>query len=384
MRALTFAVATALVLTTSPAVPASADTTPRLPAPTGRHPVGTTSLYLEDTSRPDPWVPSVAARELMVSLFYPAASARGPKKQYMTPVESSAVLEEAGLTTVPPDALAAVRTNAVVDARPLPGRKHSRPLVVLSPGFKRPRATLSTLAEDLASHGYVVVVVDHTYENVATTFPDGRVAPCAACGNHDPEFWSALERGRATDVSFVLDQLTGPLRHRPGADLVDPSRIAMGGHSVGGASSLAALRADPRILAAIDVDGSISTPVPETGMSRPVMLLGRRSAYAPGTGGSAKSWEDAWPLLTGWRRWLVVDGMVHPSFTDLGVLAGQLGVDLGAAVGGERGAAITRAHVRAFFDLHLRGVPQPLLDGPSPDSTSSSATRRRPPWVMLR
>jgi hypothetical protein len=27
---------------------------------------------------------------------------------------------------------------------------------------------------------------------------------------------------------------------------------------------------------------------------------------------------------------------------------------------------ITRAYVRAFFDLHLRGQPQTLLDQPSP------------------
>lgn len=361
MRRLLFLTALTLAVTASPA---AAGTSPHLPAPTGRHPVGTTSFHLTDTSRLDPWVPE-RQRELMVSLFYPAASARGPVKQYMTPAESAAVLEEGGITTVPPDALSTTRTNAVVDARPIAGRRHSLPLVVLSPGFKRPRATLSTLAEDLASHGYAVVVIDHTYENVATTFPDGRVTPCAACGSHDLEFWRKLERGRAADVSFVLDQLTGPLRHRRGANLVDASRIAMGGHSVGGSSSLVALRADQRLLAGIDVDGSINTPIPDPGLSRPFMLLGRQSAYAPGTPGGAGTWEDNWPLLTGWKRWLVVSGMAHPSFTDIGVLGAQLGLDFGADVGGERGAAITRAYVRAFFDLHLRGEPQPLLEGAS-------------------
>jgi dienelactone hydrolase len=362
MRRLVFLTALTLAVSASPA---AADTSLHLPAPTGRHPVGTTSFHLTDTARPDPWVAS-RHRELMVSVFYPAASARGPKKQYMTPAESAAVLEEGGITTVPPDVLSTARTNAVVDARPTAGKRHSLPLVVLSPGFKRPRATLSTLAEDLASHGYVVVVIDHTYENVATTFPDGRVTSCEACGSYDLAFWEKLVRGRAADVSFVLDQLTGPLRHRRGANLVDASRIAMGGHSVGGASSLAALRADSRILAGINVDGSISTPIPDPGLSRPFMLLGRQNTYSPGTpGGAADTWEDNWPLLTGWKRWLVVAGMEHPSFTDIGVLGAQLGLDFGADVGWARGAAITRTYVRAFFDLHLRGEPQPLLDGPS-------------------
>lgn len=43
-----------------------------LPAPTGAQPVGTVSLHLVDRGRPDPWVPSEKARELMVSLWYPA------------------------------------------------------------------------------------------------------------------------------------------------------------------------------------------------------------------------------------------------------------------------------------------------------------------------
>jgi dienelactone hydrolase len=312
-------------------------------------------------------VPSVNARELMVSLFYPAVPSNGPKKQYMTPAESRAVLEEGGISNVPFDVLSTVRTNAVVDARPA-GLPHSLPLVVLSPGFKKPRATLSSLAEDLASHGYVVVVVDHTYENVATTFPDGRVTGCAACGEYDPVFWARLEQGRAADVSFVLDELTGPHPRWRGARLVDRSRIAMGGHSVGGASSLPAMLGDDRIRAAIDVDGLINAPIAEPGLSRPVMLLGRRNTYAPGTpGGAAESWEENWPRLTGWKRWLVVAGMEHASFTDVGVVADQLGIDIGADIDARRGSAITRTYIRAFFDLHLRHRPQPLLDAASPD-----------------
>ena len=46
--------------------------TPYLPEPTGPCPAGTTSLHLKDTSRPDPWAAGVSARELMISLWYPA------------------------------------------------------------------------------------------------------------------------------------------------------------------------------------------------------------------------------------------------------------------------------------------------------------------------
>ncbi|MCR6485614.1 esterase [Amycolatopsis sp. OK19-0408] len=337
---------------------ASASPALSLAAPTGSQPVGTTSLYLKDTSRPDPWVATVPYRELMVSLFYPTASSQGPKKQFMTETEAAAVFEEAGITGIPPSVLTTVHTDAVVDARPA-GRR--LPLVVLSPGFKRPRAELTSLAEDLASHGTAVVVVDHTYENVATTFPDGHVTGCAACGHYDEAFWKKLAGGRAKDVSFVLDSLT----HSKWASLIDPARIGMAGHSVGGSSAIGAMVADPRIKAGIDVDGTTDVPLLAPGLDRPFLFLGRANTYTPGTGVESGSWQRDWDQLKGWKRWLVVAGMAHPSFTDIGLVGEQLGLDFGATTPAARGQAVTAAYVRAFFDQHLRGVPQPLLDQPS-------------------
>ncbi|MFJ2087908.1 hypothetical protein ACIOEW_01430 [Streptomyces sp. NPDC087901] len=61
-----------------------------------------------------------------------------------------------------------------------------------------------------------------------------------------------------------------------------------------------------------------------------------------------------------------MDGAEHFSFTDLPYLAGQLGLsDPAVPLSGERGWRITRDYVSAFFDLHLRGMAQPLLDGPA-------------------
>ncbi len=70
--------------------------TPCLPEPTGRCPVGITSLWLTDTSRPDPWATGVDARELMVSLWYPAMPSDGRRAQYMTPAESELQLTSRG------------------------------------------------------------------------------------------------------------------------------------------------------------------------------------------------------------------------------------------------------------------------------------------------
>ncbi|WP_410606569.1 alpha/beta hydrolase family protein [Amycolatopsis sp. lyj-109] len=373
MRTKSLMVVTALTLAwMSPS--ASADPALSLAKPTGDRPVGTSALYLKDTSRPDPWVPSVPYRELMVSLFYPAASANGPKKQFMSEAEAKAVFDEAGIKGIPPSVMTTVRTDAVVDAHPA-GR--SLPAVVLSPGFKRPRAELTSLSEDLASHGYLVVLVDHTYENVATTFPDGRVTGCAACGNYDLEFWQKLGRGRAKDVSFVLDSLA----HSKWASLLDSSRIGMAGHSVGGASTIGTMVADPRIKAGIDMDGTTDDPLLAPGLDRPFLFLGRQNTYAPGTGDESATWERDWAQLTGWKRWLTVAGLQHPSFTDIGLVGEQLGIDFGATTPAVRGQAITAAYVRAFFDQHLRGRPQPLLDQPSARYPEVAFARTSTPYL---
>jgi dienelactone hydrolase len=338
--------------------------------PTGPCPAGTTSVYLKDASRPDPWAAGVSARELMVSLWYPATPSDGRTARYMTPAESELQLTSRGITGVPPDALSTVRTNAVTDAAPA-GRPRSLPLVVLSPGFTSSRSTLTALAEDLASHGYVVAGIDHTYESFATAFPDGRVTTCLArqARQRGQGFWEKMAAGRSADVSFVLGELTGAHPPWPSAGLIDPSRMAMAGHSAGGAAAIAALLADSRIRAGIDMDGATHAPIPDAGLSRPFLFLGKQSNYTPGTPGKKSSvitWERDWKLLTGWKRWLLVAGAVHASFTDLALLADQIGIDTGAALSGARSLDITRAYVRAFFDQHLRSQPQALLDQPSP------------------
>jgi dienelactone hydrolase len=360
-------------------VPAGRGPMPYLPEPTGPYPAGTASVWLTDTSRPDPWASGVNARELMVSLWYPAVPSDGRRARYMTPAESELQLTSRGITGIPQDTLSTVETNAVSDARPA-GRQHSLPFVVLSPGFTNSRSALTALAEDLASHGYVVAGIDHTYESHATAFPDGRVTTCLAREAPRRDGKEEVAAGRAADVCFVLDELTGAHAAWPGAGLIDPSRMAMAGHSAGGAAAIAAMLADSRIRAGIDMDGSTAAPIPAGGLSRPFLFLGKQSNYTPGSGGAVTpgtrdwkrlrgaviTWERDWELLTGWKRWLVVAGAVHASFTDLALLADQTGIDTGAGLSGARSLDITRAYVRAFFDQHLRGRPQALLDEPSP------------------
>ncbi|MET9518478.1 alpha/beta hydrolase [Streptomyces sp. NPDC002994] len=349
-----------------------------LPSPTGPHAVGLTTLPLTDTSRTDHWVPSAGARELLISMHYPARRGTGtaPARPYMTAEEARRLLEKTASWKLIPRGnearLSATRTHARDNARPTPGKF---PLLVLSPGFGLSRMTMTSLAEELASRGYVVASVDHAYESYATEFPGKGVLPCTACTLIGPDRpTSEVAQGRARDVSFVLDTLTGPARAWPYARMINAKRIGMAGHSVGGNGASQAMVTDRRIRAGANVDGGFHAPIPQAGLDgRPFMLFGNGNPQDPGEW----NWETNWPRLDGWKRWIQVTGSHHFSFIDLPALADQVpdATIPPGAPSGKRSAEITRDYVTAFFDLHLKKIPQPLLDGPTPANPEVVFTR---------
>ncbi|QCX81352.1 Alpha/beta hydrolase family protein [Streptomyces sp. YIM 121038] len=331
-----------------------------LPAPTGAYAVGRDSLHLVDKARRDPWVPKAGARELMVSLYYPARKATGAPAPYMSAEGARAFLKEMKVE-LPAEVLSTTRTHAFAGAR---ARSGTFPLVVLSPGFRTPGAVLTGLAEDLTSRGYVVAVVDHAYEAAGVAFPGKGVLPCTACGKIGPTTFRPAAEGRAEDLRFVLDRLIGKTSPWKHADLVDKGRVALGGHSLGGAAAAATMARDPRVRAGVNMDGPFVDSGDASGLSdRPFLMMGTEADHSPG--GEDASWDVTWKRLEGWKRWLTLSGADHFAFTDLAPLAGQLGEDDPEGLPGRRAAEITRDYAGAFFDQELRHRRTPLFDGPS-------------------
>ncbi|MFI6575838.1 alpha/beta hydrolase family protein [Nocardiopsis sp. NPDC050513] len=333
-----------------------------LPAPTGDHPVGTTVLHLVDGEREDVWVGG--PRELMVTLWYPARSGAGRTAPYMTEAESAATIDALGLE-LPADTLHRIRTNARLDVPPA-SRRGPFPLVVLSPGAGLSRTQTSALAEDLASHGFVVAGVDHAHEAAPVEFPDGLVTDCAGCRSGE---WALGAVNRAEDVSFLLDRLTGSDAVWRWSRVIDDERIGMAGHSWGGTATAETLLAEERVDAGINLDGPYYAPAVDAGLDKPLALIENDQGQA---------WdgvENMWPRLTGWRQWIRLEGSGHSNGTDRGVLMEQLGLadaltpEQWAAQFGdipvERGLEAVRAYSVAFFDHHLRDGEQPLLDDPA-------------------
>jgi hypothetical protein len=88
----------ALVMCLNVLMPSAASATPApvhsgLPRPTGRYAVGRDVLQLVDQHRTDPWVPEAGARQLMVSMYYPARPGTGRPASYMTRAEAQLLFE---------------------------------------------------------------------------------------------------------------------------------------------------------------------------------------------------------------------------------------------------------------------------------------------------
>ncbi|MEU0517924.1 lipase [Streptosporangium sp. NPDC006007] len=350
-----------------------------LPAPTGRHPLGTVWLHLVDRARADPWQDSRPARELMIQIWYPAHAAPGhPPAPWMSPGGATVFEREQG---IPSGTLLLPATHARLAAPVDPGRC-GRPVLLYSPGLRSDRSLGTVLIEELTSHGYLVVAIDHTYDADQVEFPGGRVETFAVTGDIDDALIAKALAVRTADTRFVLDRLTAlnaghnaDAGRRPLppalAGAFDLSRTGMLGHSLGGATAAAAIRADRRLRAGVNLDGSLPPPV-TAGTDRPFLLFGSD----PGPGPEDPSWDRFLAGQRGWKRELALIGSTHTSFTDLETLLPQAAPILGLtpsqvtqAIGTldpHRAIHAQRDYVRAFFDLHLRHLDNHLLQRPSP------------------
>ena len=382
--ALLAAVLLASGLPVATAVPASAvqpaSVQFTLPAPTGHHRVGTTSLHLVDTSRPDPWVPDRPVRELMIQLWYPAATTHGyPRAPWLTPAAARAYEQANGLP---------VFNWPITDARldaPAHRRDGRRPVVLYSHGLGGNRAEVTALVEDLASHGYIVVTIDHIHDAGIVELPDGHVETGAIpelTEDNEIQLTTKAIQARVTDTRFVLDQLAAinqgdnpDHEHRPlprglrGA--FDLDRVGMFGHSDGGATTAHAMHTDPRITTGINLDGTLWTPEAAAGSDRPLLQFGKQDLDPF----QATTWAAFRTNQHGPTLLLHLTGSTHATFEDLAVLVRQAAplLDLTpdqitAAVGtihGQRAVAVLRAYVNAYFDRYLRHHNSQLLNGPS-------------------
>jgi len=348
-----------------------------LPRPSGRYDVGLKTARLLDKSRLDPFAPFRRPRALMVSFFYPAGKDSGCCLAEYMPF-STAVFEDRHFAPIGVPNGTFEKLSLQVSCRNSSSdtykhhhhRDREWPVILFSPGLGTPRLLYSAIAQSIASAGYFVVTIDHPYDADVVEFPDGELV-FAPNISTDADIELAV-RTRAQDASFVIDELKERSAARdffPGASCApDTDKVAMFGHSLGGAATAAAMLNDTRILGGANLDGTFFGPVVEQGLDRPFLIFGNQDHNRS----TDESWAAIWPRLRGWKVELQLRESQHLTFSDGPLLVKVLGLGgrlskeaeslLGTLDGG-RALEIVRTYGIAFFDFVLRGVEGRLLRG---------------------
>lgn len=229
-----------------------------------------------------------------------------------------------------------------------------------------PRTLGTGLAEELASHGYVVVTIDHPGETSEVEFPDGRVRTIQMPPTTptDPVLSRLMMATRFADIRFVLSQLRGPA--------LDLRRIGIYGHSAGGATAAQAMDENPEFKAAVNLEGYLDYlplqpgqpnelyPIAQHGTDRPLRLIGT-------DGFQDERFDGSWSALLdrgGPVRRTEVRSANHWVFTDFAAMAPQLQAaglmsagdraDLIGTINPARSIPLIRNTVRSFFDRTLK------------------------------
>ena len=271
------AIATAIVLgllvnsSDSQAVAENTIPSVSLPALTGPYQVGKTSYDLVDSSRQEIYSTNTTdKRELMVYVWYPTSAVPGATPApYLEDALVQALgtqFQQEGLSPDLINIFSSVQTHASLKT-PISTAQASYPVVLFSHGFGGLPENYSSLAEELASNGYIVASISHTYDASLTVFPDGRsvrqASVLAAESSLDTETVNHLDQEdvniRVDDARFVLNELTNLNADDPQNLLtghLDLNRVGIFGHSMGGNTVVQAMLLDSRFKAGLDLDGN--------------------------------------------------------------------------------------------------------------------------------
>jgi len=374
-----------------------------LPEPDGEFKIGMQTFHLVDRNREEVFDDAKdGKRELMVQVWYPVQAGTGKYAPFIpdTPILRY-MAANYGLPEFTLQHLKYVSSHAYSGAE-VSSAQTSYPLILANPGFGSSRFLHTSQAENLASHGYIVAVIDHTYNTFATEFPDGRITTSTTNDLFSPnddyrtgrESRDKLGKVLTDDVAFVLDQfeliqsgqIPSPLKGR-----IDLGHVGVFGHSIDGATAYDASY-DPRIAVGIDLDGGLYRLRDREDLRKPFLFINSESYFEElnrvinnrvytnaelNHMGSTREWmdqvtEDKKLELERMRETvdeggqiLYIENTEHLNFADVQFISPvfkMLGIT--GKIDPERANSAINAYMLDFFDMYLKNQGGVLIKGP--------------------
>jgi predicted dienelactone hydrolase len=372
------------------------------PRPSGPYAIGTVTYQWTDVSRREVFSPdNKRHRELMAQVWYPARKGSASSHTLYLPDADAVTTALAQLHNFPDfflTHLTYVTTHAAASV-PAADAQPSYPVLIFLEGQTGYRQQNTFQVEELVSHGYIVVGLDQPGAAASVVFPDGHhiaglsktqidplIQQSVSPAEQAPQlFGQTWKRGiipyLAQDVSFTLDQLAALNTRDPKGILtgkLDLQHTGIFGMSGGGMVGAEACRSDPRLVACLMMDVAMPADVVEKGLRQPGMWMTRPADTMRLERQKAGGWAEkdieqtqstmraVYSSLPGDGYFVQVPGMFHIDFTDLDLLSPLFPtIGFSGPIGSQRAHEIINAYALAFFDKHLKGEPQALLDGPA-------------------
>ena len=262
-----------------------------VPKPTGNKNTATYSIELTDSNRLEWFTDSPNdLRKIMIQVWYPTDEYEGEKELYIDygDIRIKALADQFDYNPSLFRKLINIKTNSI--KRAVPSKDSSFPLIIFSHGLGGNRTQNTIMVEELASHGYVVIAIEHPYDANVSIFNSGEIADYRSGINYQnrksqkltpEEFWAIRLpqlKTRAGDVNFVLNQIE--LGNFPNQlmKIINLDNIGIFGHSFGGATSIYSSYVDDRIDACINLDGwmvVVPDDIINNGIGKNFMYIGQ-------------------------------------------------------------------------------------------------------------
>jgi dienelactone hydrolase len=329
-----------------------------LPTPTGPFAVGIVSMLLTDGTRLNRYGVRTNG-SFMISLWYPAQALPGiDPERYIDLQLAQGNPDWASRKLVVPHCSSHSDANA-----PMAAGQRPCPVILYSAGTAGLRKENSAKMEELASHGYVVVGIDQ-FDCYGTVFPDGRYLRSGIGGPSSTVF-----NHNVRDLQFVL----GELAKLDAADprfqgRLDLERVGSMGFSTGGGAAGEFTRIDDRVKATVFLDAYFQNAdtLKARGMQKPFLALYEVSNPLPEFDRLAffnKATNTAYfAQLKGtehWHFWDAIPWILTPTASN------------------RRLSMIQNALIVSFFNKHLKGEDDHLLDDPTGAYPEVAGFRRR-------
>jgi hypothetical protein len=341
----------------------------RMLKPTGSYKIGTISFDAADEDRIVLYTDgSYRPRRVRIQIWYPSNNTMG--HSIVPWLEDGPIVAETVSTMMGfPDFLlrhtALIKSNSYKEA-PVSDKLEQYPIVIISHGLTGFRNLHTDKAELLASNGYIVASINHTYKAAITVFENGEVAylnrealPFGVKRKEFLEYANSVLNTYSEDIRFTINQLEG-LDSGKGTpilkDKLDLSQIGLLGHSAGGGADIITSLEDERIKVVMGLDPWVEPIRDEdvkTGLKVPALFI------------RSEQWEtdpnneNLYSLMENSKKYIElyqINGTTHLDFSMI-YMYSPFTKYFGFAgdLNGWKGAAIRNDFILNFFNRYLAG-----------------------------